>query len=139
MYQYLLTGAALGICSVTDLRHRTVDRRVVAAYILLAAAGHLASGTEHPVQAAAGLLPGAFCFLLSWATRQGLGYGDSALILACGASLGFWPCVQLAFWAFLLAGLFSLTCFVLRRADRKKEIPFVPFLFLGLILLAAGG
>ncbi len=138
MYQYLLTGTVLLICSVTDLKSRKVYKAVAGAYILLAFLGRVAGNNIAPGELAAGLLPGAFCFLISWISRQSLGYGDSALVTGCGLSIGLWPCMTTLFTAFFLSGLWAVGLLVLRRAGREKELPFVPFLLIGAVICGCG-
>lgn len=139
MYQYLLTAVIFVICSATDIKSRRVYNSVTAGYLLLALAGHLTEGTAFPALWAAGLLPGAFCFLLSWVSRQGFGYGDSMLVAICGVSLGVWTCLWILFYAFFWAGIWALVLFQLPGTNRKKEFPFVPFLLLGLMIQVMGG
>lgn len=139
MYQSLLTGGVLAVCSYTDIRYRKIYSWITGIYLLLALLGHLASGALSPLGLAAGLVPGGVCFLVSWATRQGLGYGDSILIAICGISLGFWPCTLISFTAFFWSGIWAMILLCFRKAGRKKEIPFVPFLFLGMVLQRLGG
>lgn len=139
MYQRILTGIVLMGCSVTDLKSRKIYRSAAAAYILLALLGHVIGRTATPIRIAAGLLPGIGCLAVSWLSRQGLGYGDSVLILGCGISLGALPCAEILFFSFLLAGIWAAGLLVLRRAGRGKEIPFAPFLFLGALIGWAGG
>ncbi len=153
LYQYLLTGTVFSICSFTDLKSRKIYKSVMIGYLLLALLGRALSPAVSPgdqvapdagylrgfEDLAAALLPGIFCFLLSWISRQGLGYGDSALVAGCGISVGLWPCLGILFLAFLLAGLWSAGLLLLRKAGRKKEIPFVPFLLLGTVIYWVGG
>lgn len=139
MYQWLLTGGVLLICSITDLRYRRVYRAAIGGYLLMAFLGHILGHTLVFAELAAGLLPGAFCLLVSCLSRQSLGYGDSALAVVCGISLGIWPCMAVLFTAFFLSGLWAAGLLVLRRAERKRELPFVPFLFLGVLIQWIGG
>lgn len=138
MYQYVLSAIILLICSYTDIKYRRVSKGIAAIYFTLAVLGHLAAG-DSPGETVLGLIPGGFCFLLSWISRQGLGYGDSVLITGCGVSLGFGPCMLVSFTAFFWAGLWAMGLFVFRKADRKKELPFVPFLLLGVVIQGIGG
>ncbi len=139
MYQRILTGAVLLGCAVTDLKCRKIYKAAAAGYLALAVLGQLARRTATVAQMAFGLLPGIFCLVVSWLSGQGLGYGDSVLVLGCGLSLGFWPCMETLFFAFFLSGLWAVILLVLRKAGRKKEIPFVPFLLAGALIQWAGG
>lgn len=139
MYQYVLTGAALGISSYIDLKKRRVYGVVALVYLVLAVLGHFIWRTESLREILVGALPGIFCFLVSWASRQSLGYGDSLLITICGVSLGFWPCTWITFTAFFWSGIWGLAAYRLRRMGRKKEFPFIPFLLLGFVIQGTGG
>lgn len=139
MYQYILTGAALGISMITDLKWHRVYKSVAVSYLILAILGHAIGGTASPMEIVIGVIPGIFFFAVSWVSRQSLGYGDSLLITICGASLGFWPCIWTAFTAFFWSGIWALVLYRLRRENRRKEFPFVPFLFLGFVIQWAGG
>lgn len=139
MYQHVLTGAVLLICSIQDLRKHRISRAVLAGYLVLAVIGHMAGRTATAAELSVSLLPGALCLLLSWLSRQGLGYGDSVLAMACGVSVGLWPCVGILLTAFFLSGLWAVILLVFCRAERGREIPLVPFLFLGMLIQCAGG
>ena len=139
MYQRLLTGIVLLGCSVTDLKSRRIYKAAAAGYLAFAFLGRVAGGMLFSIDFAFSLLPGLACLALSWVSRQSLGYGDSALILGCGLSLGFWPCVEILLFSFFLAGVWAIGLLLFRRAGRGKEIPFTPFLFLGLVIGWAGG
>lgn len=139
MYQYVLTLFLLVVCTYTDIRYRRVYGKAVAFYSVLALAGHLLRPPDIWPEIIYGAVPGAACMVVSWITRQGLGYGDSILILVCGMTLGIGACAAFVFSAFLLAGIWAGVLFVFRRADRKKEIPFVPFLLAAFLLQGAGG
>lgn len=81
----------------------------------------------------ASILAAAFLFILFYAVRRftrGLGLGDAKL--AAFAALYCGPC--LAFLAFLIAsaaGLVVVAVVVLRTGDRRRPIPFGPFIVLG--------
>jgi leader peptidase (prepilin peptidase)/N-methyltransferase len=139
MYQVVVTGIALGISSYTDLKYQRIYTRVLLPYFLLVVLGNLIGGTASLAEMGMGVLPGAFCLVISWVSRQSLGYGDSLLILICGVSLGFWPCIWVAFTAFFWAGIWALAAHCLRGAKRTSEFPFVPFLLLGFVIQWIGG
>lgn len=139
MYQCILTGTALFISMITDLKYHRVYKHVAVPYLVLAVSGHVIGGTASLMEIAVGIVPGIFFLAVSWASRQSLGYGDSLLLMIGGVSLGFWPCVWIAFTAFFWAGIWALILYRLRREGRSKEFPFVPFLFLGFVIQWTGG
>lgn len=81
-----------------------------------------------------GLLIGLSVVLLSKATRGKIGVGDGLILCVTGLGLGFWGNMELFFAALFAAALVSIFLLVFRLADRKKSIPFVPFLLLGFVV-----
>jgi leader peptidase (prepilin peptidase)/N-methyltransferase len=139
MYQKLLTVAVLVLCSITDIRCRRIERRILAAYGMFIVAGHLVGNKEGGIilimeDWMAGMIPGVFCMVISLLSHQALGYGDSILITLCGLSIGLSDCLSILFTAFFCAGIVGLQMLVMRRKSRKYELPFVPFLLLGMLL-----
>lgn len=146
MLQYSLTGMVYLLCLRKDIQEKRISRKIISVYLLLALAGlgmKYLYMDEGLLDKRIGLLkemslafiPGAFALFLSWVSREAIGYGDSCLILGCGFSLGIERCMELLLWAFFFSALWSLGLLVIGRADRRQEIPFVPFLLLGWIML----
>ncbi|WP_306321124.1 MULTISPECIES: A24 family peptidase [unclassified Streptomyces] len=83
--------------------------------------------------------------LLLLAYPKGMGFGDVKLAVGLGAALGWygWGALFLgAFAGVLFNGLYALALVVTRRAGRRTEIPFGPFMILGAlagVLLGALG
>lgn len=157
MYQKLLTLSVFAVCAYTDIKYRKVYGWSLVLYGILAAGGRILGraamstglmgiDVDLVLNAAAelakdliiGLLPGLFCILVSWISRQALGYGDSALITVSGISLGAPDCLQLLLTALSFAGVIGLVLLVFFRKGRKYDMPFVPFLFLGMMMVGGG-
>ncbi len=145
VFQYAVTGTALVIACCMDVRYRKISRNLIGVYLLTVIIGHVAavcltgSGDERKQQIIAcaaeivtGMLPGVCCLFLSFVTQQALGYGDSLLIFVCGMSLGLNACISVLMSALFLSGIWALIRIVMKRAERCTEIPFVPFLLMGL-------
>ncbi len=76
----------------------------------------------------AGSALGILFFLISKATKEAVGYGDSWLILLLGVHLGISGALQVLFAASLLAACFALFYLWIRKWKRNATLPFVPFL-----------
>lgn len=146
MLQYSLTGMVYLLCLRKDIQEKRISRKIIRVYLLLALAGlgmkylHMDKGLLDKgigllKEMSLAFIPGAVALFLSWVSREAIGYGDSCLILGCGFSLGIERCMELILWAFFFSALWSLGLLVVCRADRRREIPFVPFLLLGWIML----
>lgn len=82
-----------------------------------------------------GVAVGGVVILISIVTGGKIGLGDGLLLCISGIALGFWNNLELFALALFLAALVSIALIVLRLADRKKSIPFVPFLLFGYLFI----
>ena len=140
MFQNIVTMTALLICSYVDIRYQKVEKRVAGIYALLVLAGRITEGINGMAILFAGLVPGIFFLFVSFVTRQGIGYGDSILILILGASVGLQREMKILLAAFGISGIWAGVLLYRKRGNMKQEFPFVPFLLIGTVLaLLAGG
>lgn len=130
--------AVLSVCTVADLRRRTVPNRAVAAGAMAALAVlALAEPSLLGGRLLAALAAGAFLLVPALLCPGSMGIGDVKLAAMLGLYLGagMISALLVAFLAGTLAGLVLL----LRHGPvaRKMTIPFVPYLALGAILSLA--
>lgn len=124
----------LAVCAVFDGIWKKIPLPVVWLGILTAVLLQLEGAMGEMSWLAAGfsLTPGILFWLLSFISREKVGYGDGWVLLMIGLFLGVGRCFLI-----LLAGLAAESFAVLflmafRKVDKDKEIPFVPFLMLGM-------
>ena len=141
----LLWAAAFAVpLALVDIAEHRLPRRLTypsaAGTLLLLgaawAAGDRTGSALHALYGAAAL--GAVFWLMALALPFGL--GDAALGLTVGGVLGwygFGAVFEGVLAAFLLAAGFGTAKLVARRAGRRDELPFGPFLLLGALLAVA--
>lgn len=134
MFQNIVTITALVICSYVDIRYRKVEKRTAGIYAAAVFAGRLTEGGNGIAALFTGLVPGILFLFLSFMTRQGLGYGDSILILILGASVGIEAELEILLLAFGLSGIWAIILLFRKRGNVRQEFPFVPFLLAGTVL-----
>lgn len=84
-----------------------------------------------------GAIMGAVYFVLWFAYPRGMGFGDVKLAGVLGMVLAWFGVAELVvgwFAAFLLGGLWGLGLMVARRAGRKTQVPFGPWMLLGALV-----
>ena len=108
MFQNIATVIVLIICSYVDIRQRKVEKRIAGIYAAAVLAGRLAEGGTGLAALFTGLVPGILFLFLSFVTRQGIGYGDSILILLLGASVGIEAELEILLLAFALSGIWAV-------------------------------
>ena len=75
------------------------------------------------------ILLGGFSIL----SKGAMGMGDVLIISSLGIMLDFWKFMAVIGMGLLSAGIYSGILLVMKKAKRKTEIPFVPFLLLGYV------
>lgn len=124
----------LAVCAVFDGLQKQIPLAAVWLGILTAiclrAAGMMGE-TDLPAVALS-LLPGAVFFLLGFITREKVGYGDGWVLLMIGLFLDFSRCFFILLAGLLIESAAALVLLALRKIQRDKEIPFCPFLLLGM-------
>lgn len=81
-----------------------------------------------------GLLGAALPLLIYLLRRDAIGLGDAMLLGCCGLYCGFYGILQLIFKAMLLGMLVSLALLSAKKVNLKTQLPFAPFVFLGLFI-----
>ncbi len=131
----IVLGILLLFCGVQDLLYK----RIYLWMIGVAAAAVIAClpfcERLSIAERMGGCALGLGVILLSKATGGKIGLGDGILLCVTGLGLGFWTNTELFGIALSLAAAVSVVLLLLRRADRKKSIPFVPFLLTGYVIL----
>ena len=127
--------AGLGIMSVEDNRKKGIKRLWL---IGLGIVGLIFTVADAEVLCVSFLLrfvPGVVFVLLAWATREQIGMGDALLILVMGWYLNAIELVDVCLLAFFIAGLVALVLLVVIKKSKKFELPMVPFIFAGYVVM----
>ena len=124
----------LGLATIDILRKRIP---LVAVVLLILAAIVIVpfSHSFDMVLTLGGVTVGLVFILVSKITKEGIGYGDSLLILALGIYLGFWKAMVLIMVAFFLSALFAVFVAIIRKKDRKATFPFIPFMAFSYVVM----
>lgn len=134
-----LASISIALALIDLDTHRLPNVIVLPAYavggLLLVVGSALTAEFDSLVMAGIGL-GGSFVFYLALilAYPQGMGRGDLKLSGVLGMYLGWLglgPLLVGVFMPFLLGGLFSIGLMISRKAGRKTEIPFGPWMLAG--------
>ena len=125
----------LSICTVFDIRRKEIPL-VLAGAGMTAAVGFMiwqkGNGTVLAEQILLSLLPGLFFLLVSWCTKEKVGYGDGILLLITGLTVGFNQCFTGLCISLFLSAFFGVLLLLFHKAQKNSRIPFVPFLTMGM-------
>jgi len=121
----------LGIGAVWDIR----TKQVPAGYLLAGTVGSVMyqafTGNQLWYLWVLGIATGGVFLILSKCTGEGIGYGDSWMILNLGIFLGVWKLLCVLGMAFLCSSVAAGAGLMAKKWNRKTRVPFFPFLTIG--------
>ena len=88
----------------------------------------LPNGEIEPLDSLLGILLGISVMVMAFLTGGGIGYGDGLLLCVTGLLLGVRANIILLFAGCFFSSLVSMFLLVIKKADRKTSLPFIPFL-----------
>jgi len=133
LFNHICVGSFLAICTATDIKTRRVFLAVLAVFGIAGIAGLVMYGGSSLPGILGGIGIGAVMIGISLATGGAVGMGDGLVLAVAGLYLGFAGNVELLAGGLFLAAAYSIFLLAVRRAGRKKEVPFIPFLFLAFL------
>jgi leader peptidase (prepilin peptidase)/N-methyltransferase len=146
---FLYLGAIGVALALIDLDVKRLPNAIVLpSYPVAAVLLGVAAISEHEAGAYVRALLGmaalfGFYFLLAFIYPAGMGFGDVKLAGLLGLYLGWLGWGELitgGFLGFLFGGVVGVGLMMVRRAGRKSQIPFGPFMLAGaLVAILAGG
>ena len=131
----LLSLAVTVVAAVYDVRKKELPWPVFFAAGLVSAiciAKNAFAGGNWFISPLLSLLPGAALVALAFLSKEAMGYGDGLFAMSVGPVFGMEIMFMGIFAAFFLCGITSVLLLVLKRADRKSSLPYIPFLLVGM-------
>lgn len=132
-------GVYLCILSIMDIWIKRVPLWFLGAGGAAAVAVRICQEGALDFPALSGAILGVVFLGVSKVTKEGIGYGDSLLILIMGIYLGIWNLLGILAGAFTLSALFAVVFLVYRGFDRKAGYPFIPFLLVSYFVWICAG
>ncbi len=120
-------------CSAQDIKEKKISVKIlILAGVLLPAMSLLFDempGTERLY----GMLPGMTAFLLALLTKEGIGYGDAAVLAILGTAVSGRSLFGALVRGLILLSICSMILLAGKRVNRKTTLPFLPFLSAGML------
>lgn len=132
----IILGIYLGISTLLDIRRRQVS---VVFTGICAAAGFFAQimwGDIGFVSLAGGILLGGLILGIGRITKEAIGYGDGLAVGVAGICLGAAEVLELLLIGCTLAAIAGGLLLVLKKVKGTEQMPFIPFLFGGYVMLS---
>lgn len=131
----------LFLIAVVDIRERRIPNAMLGILLACIVVCRVVSdGSVSMLSMITGSLSIAlFLLLLTWIRPGAFGLGDVKLMLVAGMHLGIhhvWHAFAMGVFS---AGLFCIGGLLMKKLTRKSEIPFGPFLCLGIMIMILVG
>ena len=120
----------LGIISIVDISTKKIP---VILLIIMGIAGgvYIISGDKTVINTVISIIPGGILLMMAFLTKEQIGYGDAVVVTLMGLFVSVDIVCSSRVMGLTIAGMVSVIYIVIKRADRKKQIAFTPFLLLG--------
>ena len=129
----IIFTSILIIISFIDIQTKLIYDRFQIAILILALISAFVE-SKNPLNLVIGSLVISIPLLIIALISQGMGGGDIKLMFVSGAYLGF-PNILVAFIiASISGGIYGIYSLMTQKHNRKSEVPFGPFLALGLFI-----
>lgn len=90
--------------------------------------------SENKLSLLYGMIFGTVMLLFSIFSKNNFGVGDGLMIVVMGMLLGIRACFESVIVALILVMLAGVILIVIRKNWRKVQLPFLPFLLVGVIV-----
>lgn len=78
-------------------------------------------------------------FIVSKLTKGGLGMGDVKMYMVVGAYIGIYGVYNTMFYSILVLLVITGVLFLLKKVDKKSQMPFAPYTYVGYVLILLMG
>ena len=136
-FYFIILFSLLMIIVVYDIRHKIIPNQFAYTFFIVSVIGLFLPTSLNSIylgwyNICAGLIIG-LPFALLWLISRGrwMGLGDPKLMLGMGTVLGLFQgliAIAVSFWIAAIVGVILLA---FKKANRKTEVPFAPFLAIG--------
>ena len=132
----------LGIGAICDLKDKTIHSVLLAvggAVSLGLAVAGIITGSLSYLQLFSGAALGLGMLLISAVTGEKLGRGDAIIACICFPLIGAIEGLTVLLVSFLMAAAVSVVVLIVRKCGTGYRLPFIPFLFGGMLTVILGG
>lgn len=135
MWVEVIMWILMGICAVCDVVRKEIPLAVVWLGMIVAVLFRIQGITEGQagwLMLVFSLLPGVIFWILSFITKEKVGYGDGWMLAMIGLFVGVWECLVILLAGLIMESVMALILLAAKKITGDRKIPFAPFLLLGM-------
>lgn len=128
--------------SLMDIKTKKISLCLCIAFLLIGMGWNTFchfKGIIHILDIVVSIIPGGILILLSLVTKQEIGLGDGIVVIIIGMLIGVEKTVMSLMTGLFISAFFSSFLIYIKKVQRSYQIPFIPFLTVGVVLVVIGG
>ncbi|MCL2050567.1 MAG: prepilin peptidase [Lachnospiraceae bacterium] len=129
----------LFLSTLFDIKSKKIPLQLIIIFGLTIIGISLQYGRFNSWEILVRIMPGIFLLLISFVTKEAIGYGDGIVILLIGLGMDIQVMVSFIMIAFLLSAIVSIIILIKKKGDRQTRLPFMPFLLTAWCVCLIGG
>ncbi len=138
--KYSMVFLFLTGCSIQDVKRMKISGKFLFFFGVCLLAYGIFAEKKSINQWIMDMTPAALFLIISFLTKEQVGYGDGICLLILGGVFSFDFILEALFAALLLSSVVSIALLMGRKKDKKSRLPFLPFLEAGIwIRMLMGG
>ena len=126
-----------GLTSFDDLKTKQVRVFEIVSFAIFGIVLNIVAPLNSMQSIIAAVFVGIVLYIFSILSKEKIGKGDALIVMVSGLYLGFTNVMILLWISSLLALIFGLITIKKLKVDSNYEIPFVPFLMSGFLIMYA--
>lgn len=123
----------LGILAGMDVRKRQISLALTGILFLAGFGWQIMVEQISWLEWLLSLLPGAGFLILSYLSREQVGYGDGLLLLTVGSWMGLGQTFGVLTFGLILCSVLCGVLLMRKKIRKQDSVPLVPFLLLGFV------
>ncbi|MBC6149548.1 prepilin peptidase [Listeria innocua] len=121
---------------VTDILYLHVPNSVMILFFLALLTCYISFQQPAVSLLYSSLISNCFYLLFFILFRKGIGLGDIKILIILSSFLGFEMGYIIFFLAIVLGAVILLSALVLKKVEKNKQVPFVPYIFISFIIVS---
>ena len=135
LWQWIIMSVVLIPMSVKDIRKREINGYIGLLAIMATLIFRVTYLKEMDFVILMDIIPGAVFLLFSFLSKEKIGYGDGIMLVFVGCVMGFWKTILALMISLAVTAILAMII-LMKQKGRNREIPFIPFMSMGIL---AGG
>lgn len=125
---YIMPAIFLVWNSVTDLKKKEISQVSILLFALAGIAAFVLDQNRNLYLMVGGAALGIIVIFISVLSGESIGAGDGLVISVIGIYVGFYQTLVLLLMGFILTAVTGVLFILMKKANRKSTLPFIPFL-----------